>query len=111
MATRLALMHLPHRSMKRRVIGEAIDLEEVPDDRSSPDREATRGQLAQCLASAIKELPVNLRDVLVTAHVQGEPRKEIALVLGITEKRLDKRMTKVNELYSGFVLTADFTSA
>jgi len=93
-ATRLALMHLRHRSMQRRVIGEAIDLEEVPDDRTSPDQEAIRGQLAQYLASVIKELPVNLRNVFVMAHVQGKPRKEIAIALGITEKRLDKRMTK-----------------
>ncbi len=28
------------------------------------------------------------------AHVQGKPRKEIAASLGISEKRVDKRMTQ-----------------
>jgi len=63
-------------------------------NRTGPDQEAIPGQLGQCLASAIKELPMNLRNVFVMAHVQGKPRKEIALALGITEKALDKRMTK-----------------
>jgi RNA polymerase sigma factor (sigma-70 family) len=42
----------------------------------------------------IKELPANLRTVLVMAHVQGIPRKDIAEQLGISLKRVDKRMTK-----------------
>jgi RNA polymerase sigma factor (sigma-70 family) len=42
---------------------------------------------------AIKELRPILREPFVLAYVQGEPRKEIAEQLGITLKRLDKRLT------------------
>lgn len=93
-ATRVALMHLRHRRVERRVMGEAVDLDEVPDSRRGPDQEVLRFQLAEYVAIAIKELPPSLRSVFVMAHVQGKSRKEIALALGISEKRLDKRMTK-----------------
>ena len=87
-------MHLRHRRVERRVMGEAVDLDEVPDSRRGPDQEVLRFQLAEYVAIAIKELPPSLRSVFVMAHVQGKSRKEIALALGISEKRLDKRMTK-----------------
>jgi RNA polymerase sigma factor (sigma-70 family) len=51
-------------------------------------------QIGQHLANVIKSLRPNLRKVFVMAHVQGKPRREIAAALGISEKRVDKRMTK-----------------
>lgn len=50
--------------------------------------------LAEHVAAAIIGLPVELRAVFVMAHVQRRPRAEIAAALGISERRVDRRMTK-----------------
>jgi RNA polymerase sigma-70 factor (ECF subfamily) len=51
-------------------------------------------EINERLVQTIKELRPNLRVVLVMAHVQGIARKDIAEQLGISLKRVDKRMTK-----------------
>ena len=51
-------------------------------------------EINERLVQTIKELPPKLRAVLVMAHVQGISRKDIAEQLGISLKRVDKRMTK-----------------
>lgn len=107
-ATNFALMHLRRRRTESKVLirpgaavaaadpdfsAEAI-IENVPDHGLSPERQALADQIGQHLATTIKELRPNLRSVFVLAHVQGKPRREIATVLGVSEKRIDKRMTK-----------------
>ena len=92
-ATNFALMHLRRRLESAMIMGSA-GMEEVPDHRMGPDRQVMADQIGQHLANVIKELRPNLRNVFVMAHVQGKPRKEIAAALGISEKRVDKRMTK-----------------
>lgn len=94
-ATNFALMHLRRRRLENAMITGSAGMEEVPDEqRMGPDRQAMADEIGQHLANVIKELRPNLRNVFVMAHVQGKPRKEIAAVLGISEKRVDKRMTK-----------------
>jgi len=93
-ATNFALMHLRRRRIESAMITGAAGMEEVPDQRMGPDRQAMADQIGQHLANVIKELRPNLRNVFVMAHVQGKPRKEIAAALGISEKRVDKHMTK-----------------
>jgi RNA polymerase sigma factor (sigma-70 family) len=93
-ATNFALMHLRRRRLESAMIQGSAGMEEVPDHRMGPDRQAMADQIGQHLANVIKELRPNLRKVFVMAHVQGKPRKEIAAALGISEKRVDKRMTK-----------------
>ena len=93
-ATNFALMHLRRRRLESAMIQGSAGMEEVPDHRLGPDRQAMADQIGQHLANVIKELRPNLRKVFVMAHVQGKPRKEIAAALGISEKRVDKRMTK-----------------
>jgi RNA polymerase sigma-70 factor, ECF subfamily len=51
-------------------------------------------EINERLVQTIKELRPSLRTVLVMAHVQGIARKDIAEQLGISLKRVDKRMTK-----------------
>lgn len=107
-ATNLALMHLRRRRIENKVFicsattmaatnpdfcPEAT-IENVPDHGLSPERQALADQIGQHLATAIKELRPNLRSVFVLAHVEGKPRREIAAALGVSEKRIDKRMTK-----------------
>jgi RNA polymerase sigma factor (sigma-70 family) len=93
-ATNFALMHMRRRRLENAMIIGSAGMEEVPDDRLGPDRQAMVDQIGQHLARVIKGLRPNLRNVFVMAHVQGKPRKEIAAALGISEKRVDKRMTK-----------------
>ena len=93
-ATNFALMHLRRRRLENAMIMGSAGMEEVPDPRMGPDRQAMADQIGQQLSNVIKGLRPNLRKVFVMAHVQGKPRKEIATTLGISEKRVDKRMTK-----------------
>ena len=95
-ATNFALMHLRRRRLERILTGGAPGVEtaqEVSDHRISLGHEASAAQLGEHLAVAVKALRPNLRQVFVMAHVEGRPRKEIAVALGISERRLDKRMT------------------
>jgi len=50
--------------------------------------------LAEHVAAAIIGLPMKLRRVFVMAHVQRRSRSEIAAALGISERRVERRMVK-----------------
>lgn len=93
-ATNHALMHLRRRRVESAVISGPVGMEEVPDRRAGPDRQVMADQIAQCLAEVIQGLSPPLRAVFVLAHVHGKPRKEVAQQLGISERRVDKRMTR-----------------
>ena len=93
-ATNFALMHLRRRRVESAVVSGPAGMEEVPDQAAGPDRQVMAAQIAQRLAAVIEELSPPLRAVFVLAHVQGRPRKEIAARLGISERRVDKRMTR-----------------
>ncbi|MBW4051920.1 MAG: RNA polymerase sigma factor [Proteobacteria bacterium] len=94
-ATNFALMHLRRRRLENAMITGSAGMEEVPDEqRMGPDRQAMADEIGKHLTNVIKALRPTLRNVFVMAHVQGKPRREIAAALGISEKRVDKRMTK-----------------
>lgn len=93
-ATNFALMHLRRRRLESAVLSGPTGMEAVADQTGEPDRQLMAEQLAQRLAAVIQNLSPPLRAVFVLAHVQGKPRKEIAVQLGISERRVDKRMTR-----------------
>jgi len=93
-ATNFALMRLRRARLEKSIISGSQGMEKVPDEAASPDKRAMADEINERLVQTIKELPPNLRAVLVMAHVQGIPRKDIAEQLGISLKRVDKRMTK-----------------
>ena len=93
-ATNFALMHLRRRRLESAVLAGPGGMETVADEASGPDRQVMAEQLAQRLAAVIQNLSAPLRAVFVLAHVQGKSRKEIAAQLGISERRVDKRMTR-----------------
>ena len=93
-ATNLALMHLRRRRIESAMFAAPEAMEEVADGGLGPERLVLAEQIGRRLAQVIKGLPPNLRAVFVMAQVEGRPRKEIARRLGISEKRLDKRMTR-----------------
>lgn len=98
-ATNIARMHLRRRRIERRYWGEAVDMEyavEMLADHESPsaEREVLAEQIGRRIAAAIKGLRPTLRRVFVMAHLQGRSRREIAAELGLSERRVDKRMSR-----------------
>jgi RNA polymerase sigma factor (sigma-70 family) len=93
-ATNFALMRLRRARLESKIITGSQGMEKVPDEAASPDKRAMAEEINERLVQTIKELRPNLRTVLVMAHVQGIARKDIAEQLGISLKRVDKRMTK-----------------
>jgi len=93
-ATNFALMRLRRARLESTIITGSQGMEQVPDEAASPDKKAMAEEINERLVQTIKELRPNLRAVLVMAHIQGIARKEIAERLGISLKRVDKRMTK-----------------
>lgn len=51
-------------------------------------------QEQQRVATAIKSLPMRLRAVFVMAHVQHKSRAEIAAELHISDRQVDRRLTR-----------------
>jgi RNA polymerase sigma factor (sigma-70 family) len=93
-ATNFALMRLRRARLESKIITGSQGMEKVPDEAAPPDKRAMAEEINERLVQTIKELRPNLRTVLVMAHVQGIARKDIAEQLGISLKRVDKRMTK-----------------
>lgn len=97
-ATNAALLHLRRRRAERMGLEEAVDSDEASrmarSDRARQDPQLSADEYGASLAIAIKALRLSHRRVFVMAHIQGKPREEIAAVLGISETRVDKRMTK-----------------
>lgn len=98
LATNVALLHLRRRHAERMGLEAAMDSGEAAQvarsDRVHRDRQLSADEYGASLAIAIKALRLSHRKVLVMAHVQGKPRKEIAALLGISETRVDKHMIK-----------------
>ena len=97
-ATYVALLHLRGRRAERMGLEAPMGSDEAAQvarsDRVRQDRQLSAEQLGASLAIAVKALRLSHRKVFVMAHVQGKPRKEIAVALGISEARVDRRMTK-----------------
>jgi RNA polymerase sigma factor (sigma-70 family) len=93
-ASNFALMRLRRARLESTIITGSEGMEKVPDEAASPDKRVMAEETRQRLMQTIKELRPNLRTVFVMAHVQGLDRKDIAERLGISLKRVDKRMTE-----------------
>jgi RNA polymerase sigma factor (sigma-70 family) len=93
-ATTTALMRLRRARLEASIISGPAGMDEVPDEAAPPERRAIADQVSQCLVQVVKELRPTLREPFILAYVQGEARKEIAGQLGITLKRLDKRLSR-----------------
>lgn len=93
-ATNTALMRLRRAKLEASIIRGPAGMDEVADEAPPPERRAIADQANRRLVEVIKTLPPNLRQVFVMAYVQGVARKEIADQLGLTLKRVDKRLTR-----------------
>lgn len=97
-ATDMAVLHLCRRRAERMGLKWTIDCREAArverPEGPHQGRQLSADEYGTSLATAIKTLRLSYRKVFVMAHVQGKPRGEIAADLGISETRVDKRMTK-----------------
>jgi RNA polymerase sigma factor (sigma-70 family) len=93
-ATDLALMRLRSGKSKAPIITTSAAMEWVPNTATWQDKRVMAEEVNQKLVQTITGLRPGLRTVLVMAHVQGIARRDIAKQLGISLKRVDKRMTK-----------------
>jgi RNA polymerase sigma-70 factor (ECF subfamily) len=93
-ATTTALMRLRRARLEASILSGPAGMDEVPDEAATPDRRVIAAEVNQRLVEVIKELRDSLREPFILAYVQGQPRKEVAATLGITLKRLDKRLTQ-----------------
>jgi RNA polymerase sigma factor (sigma-70 family) len=98
-ATRFALMQLRRRRMECRYWGQPLDIEYVKDvvpgdDALLPDQQVMAEQIRNHLAATLQDLRPAYRNVFVMGLIEGKNRKEIAAAVGVSEKRVDKRMGK-----------------
>lgn len=97
-ATNAALLYLRKQRAERMGLEAAMESDETAwvarSDRVRQGRQLSADEYGASLVIAIKALRLAHRKVFVMAHVKGKPRKDIAAELGISEARVDKRMTK-----------------
>lgn len=94
-ATNVALLYLRKRRAEQMGLAAVMEIEEVrAPDRDCQHRQLSADEYGANLALAIKALRLSHRKVFVMVHLQGKVRKDIAVALGISEARVDKRLTK-----------------
>ena len=71
---------------------------QVPCDLPDPETIVADRQELGRLASLIEELPPKCRRVFVLRKVQGQPQREVANVMGISENTVEKHMAKAMHL-------------
>lgn len=101
-AINFARMRGRHDSMERRVLGERVEIDDAdaqgaPMIEVGPEEEALRDQLRTYLLAAINRLSPSLRETMLIDYregVGGTKRRDMAERLGVSEKRIDKRITE-----------------
>jgi RNA polymerase sigma-70 factor (ECF subfamily) len=93
-AIRFALMRLRRDKSEAPMKGISAAMDPVPNIRTSQDMRISAEEANEKVAQTIRGLRPRLRTVFVMAHLQGIARADIAAQLGISLKRVDKRMTK-----------------
>ena len=73
---------------------EDVKLEDiVPDmEASTPEQEAEKNELRQCVNKALRKMPKEQRRLLVLRHVQGLKIPELARALGMGEREINRTL-------------------
>ena len=72
-------------------------LSDAAAERSNPGEEADRNALAEDLERAVQCLPHDLRVAFVLYEIEGRPYREIAGVVGCSEKAVERRLARARE--------------
>lgn len=84
---------LSHVWRRRKRAETAAEAPEVPDPRAGPERQAIENRRRQVLRDAIRQLPLNYRQVILLALEDLSPA-EIASVVGVTENNVGVRLNR-----------------
>ncbi len=80
-------------------------------DRRSPETEALRGELAEVVERAVRQLPETQREVLILAHYEEMPLAEIARILeievGAVKSRLQRARASLKEALAAYAPGAE----
>jgi len=87
---------LTHLWRRKRAPGELEEAAEIADSRSTPESQASAGQLRERLMRAIRALPVAHREVMVLV-LEGLSHGEIGEVLGISEGNVAVRANRARK--------------
>lgn len=88
-----ALRKHPSLDESRREEGDGPTLgEQLPDPRTSVEREATGTELKERIARAVDTLPDEQREVFLMREIANLPFKEIAEITGVPENTVKSRM-------------------
>jgi RNA polymerase sigma-70 factor, ECF subfamily len=68
------------------------ELAQMPDERSSPDRESERRELRHVLETAIRNLPFEYRLPLVLRDIEGLTTREAAAIMELSEPAFKSRL-------------------
>jgi RNA polymerase sigma-70 factor (ECF subfamily) len=68
------------------------DIEEIHDDRSSPEEQCVEREKAQAVKKAVDELPEDYRAVIVLFHQQGLSYEDLVGVLGLPMTIIKNRL-------------------
>lgn len=71
--------------------------EELPDPHANPEHEADLQQRQAHLMAAVRQLPLNLRQVVMLA-LEGFAHAQIADTLGISTNNVDVRLSRARQL-------------
>jgi len=90
--------------------GRVVSIEPVGDpaalnvlmDELSPDRRLDAHQILHRLAAAFDRLPPRCREVVWLRRVEELPQKEVAALLGISQKTVEKQVAKGVRLLAGY---------
>ncbi len=85
---------------------DAVAEPEAPPDLRSPEKEALRAEMEDCVARAVLGLPETQREILILAHYEQMPLGEIADVVGIevgaVKSRLQRARGALRELLAEY---------
>lgn len=93
-ATNTALMRMRRARLEASILSGPAGMEEVADESPAPERRAIAEEARRRLEQAIRALRPALQQVFIMAYVQGVARKEIAQQLGVSPKRVEKRLSQ-----------------
>jgi RNA polymerase sigma factor (sigma-70 family) len=71
-----------------------VDADQAPDESASPEHSGDRAKLIEALVAAIRDLPSDLREVLVLREFEGLSTELCAARLSITEGNVRVRLNR-----------------
>jgi RNA polymerase sigma-70 factor (ECF subfamily) len=99
-ATNLARDHFRRRRFRDHEALDDVPEPAAPASAGSPEDQVLWAQAMETLATAIDEMPANVRAVFVLARLEHKSYVEIAAELGLSGRTVERRMSEAIEILS-----------